>query len=176
MFFSQLSLAFCWKLITSKDQQDLVEEHIFLLYLLPRHFLIALAKMLPHCLRVKVISLFQKPISQNTCHACVLNSCLNYILRTRIYSSRSDVPPATAPHPTKKTTKRKKKEGFPDGSGSKESGCSAGDQCLIPEPGRSPGEGNGNPLLEDSTDRRARLLQRLQWTEESVGLQRVRCD
>ena len=35
---------------------------------------------------------------------------------------------------------------FPGGSDGKESACSAGDRGLIPRPGRSPGEGNGNPL------------------------------
>ena len=37
-------------------------------------------------------------------------------------------------------------EGFSGGSDSKESACNAGDLCLIPGLGRSPGEGNGNPL------------------------------
>ena len=40
-------------------------------------------------------------------------------------------------------------ESFPDGSVSKESACNAGDtgvMGLIPELGRSPGEGHGNPL------------------------------
>ena len=45
------------------------------------------------------------------------------------------------------------------GSDSKESTCNAGDSCLIPGSGRSPGEGNGNPLqysyLENSIDRGA---------------------
>ena len=36
--------------------------------------------------------------------------------------------------------------GFPRGSASKESACNAGDLGLIPGLGRSPGEGNGNPL------------------------------
>ena len=36
--------------------------------------------------------------------------------------------------------------GFPGGSDSKESACGAGNQGLIPGSGRSPGEGNGNPL------------------------------
>ena len=36
--------------------------------------------------------------------------------------------------------------GFPGGSDGKESACSAGDLGLIPGFGRSPGEGNGNPL------------------------------
>ena len=37
--------------------------------------------------------------------------------------------------------------GFPGGSVSKESACNSGDLGLIPGLGRSPGEGNGNPLL-----------------------------
>ena len=49
--------------------------------------------------------------------------------------------------------------GFLDGSDGKESACSAGDSGSIPVSGRSPGEGNGNPLqyscLENSKDRRA---------------------
>ena len=49
--------------------------------------------------------------------------------------------------------------GFPDGSDGKESACSAGDPGLIPGLGRSPGEGNSNPLqyscLEISKDRGA---------------------
>ena len=36
--------------------------------------------------------------------------------------------------------------GFPGGSDSKESACKAGNLNLIPELGRSPGEGIGNPL------------------------------
>ena len=36
--------------------------------------------------------------------------------------------------------------GFPWGSAGKESACSAGDTGSIPGLGRSPGEGNGNPL------------------------------
>ena len=47
--------------------------------------------------------------------------------------------------------------GFPRSSVSKESACSAGDPGSIPGSGRSPGEGNGNPLqdscLENSMDR-----------------------
>ena len=35
---------------------------------------------------------------------------------------------------------------LPGGSDSKESACNAGDLGLIPGWGRSPGEGNGNPL------------------------------
>ena len=36
-------------------------------------------------------------------------------------------------------------EGFPGGSGSKETACNAGDPGLIPGSGRFPGEGNGDP-------------------------------
>ena len=46
--------------------------------------------------------------------------------------------------------------GFPGGSDSKASACSTGDPGLIPGLGRSPGEGNGDPLqyswLEYSMD------------------------
>ena len=35
---------------------------------------------------------------------------------------------------------------FPGGSESEVSACSVGDLDSIPESGRSPGEGNGNPL------------------------------
>ena len=52
--------------------------------------------------------------------------------------------------------------GFPGGLDGKESTCNAGDirdASLIPGSGRSPGEGNGNPLqysyLENSMDRGA---------------------
>ena len=38
------------------------------------------------------------------------------------------------------------KSGFPGGLGGKESACNAGDLGSILRLGRSPGEGNGNPL------------------------------
>ena len=38
--------------------------------------------------------------------------------------------------------------GFPGGSEVKASACNAGDLGLIPGLGRSPGEGNGNPLQD----------------------------
>jgi len=48
---------------------------------------------------------------------------------------------------------------FPRSSGSKESACNAGDLGSIPGSGKSPGEGNGNPLqyscLENPMDRGA---------------------
>ena len=47
--------------------------------------------------------------------------------------------------------------GFPGGSDSKQSACNAGDPGSIPESGRFPGEGHGNPLqyscLENSMER-----------------------
>ena len=47
--------------------------------------------------------------------------------------------------------------GPPNGSDDKEFACNAGDQDSIPGSGRSPGEGNGNPLqyscLVNSMDR-----------------------
>ena len=60
--------------------------------------------------------------------------------------------------------------GFHGGSNSKESTCNAGDLGLIPRLGRSPGEGNGNPLqyscLENSMDRGA-------WRATVHGVARV---
>ena len=50
-------------------------------------------------------------------------------------------------------------KGFPAGSEGKESACNVGDLGLIPGSGRSPREGNGNPLqyscLENPMDREA---------------------
>ena len=47
-------------------------------------------------------------------------------------------------------------QGYPGGSDGKASACSVGDLGSIPGLGRSPGEGNGNPLqyscLENSMD------------------------
>ena len=58
--------------------------------------------------------------------------------------------------------------GLPWWLSSKESTCSAGDADAIPEFGRSPGRGNGNPLQcscqEISMDRGA-------WWVQSIGLQ-----
>ena len=60
--------------------------------------------------------------------------------------------------------------GFPLGSDGKESASSAGDPGSIPGSGRSPGEGNGDPLqyscLENPMDGEPGRLQ-------STGLQRV---
>ena len=61
---------------------------------------------------------------------------------------------------------------FPGGSDGKESAYNAGDLGSIPGLGRSPGEGNGNPLqyscLENPMSRGGGL--------QSVGSQRVRHD
>ena len=61
--------------------------------------------------------------------------------------------------------------GFPGGSDGKPSACNLGDLGLIPGLGRSPGEGNGNPLQY--------LAWKITWTEEpdkpqSMGSQRVK--
>ena len=55
--------------------------------------------------------------------------------------------------------------GSPGGSHGKEAVCNAGDWGLIPESGRSPGEGNG---IHSSI-----LDWRIPWTEEPGGLQSV---
>ena len=60
--------------------------------------------------------------------------------------------------------------GFPSGSDGKDSACNAGDPGSIPGSGRSPGEGNSNPLqyscLENSMDRGG-------WQASCKELQRV---
>ena len=60
--------------------------------------------------------------------------------------------------------------GFPHSSVSKEPACNAGDPGVIPGLGRSPGEGNGNPLqcscLENAMDRGA-------WQATVHGVARV---
>ena len=60
--------------------------------------------------------------------------------------------------------------GFPGGSAVKNPPANAGDSGLIPGTGRSPGEGNGNPLQYSCLDN--------PWTEDlgwllSMGLQRI---
>ena len=60
--------------------------------------------------------------------------------------------------------------GFPGGSDGIVSACNVGDLGSIPGSGRSPGEGNGNPLQH--------FAWKIPWTEEpdrlqSMGPQRV---
>ena len=57
-------------------------------------------------------------------------------------------------------------QGFPGGSDSKESVCSAGNLGLIPGSARSSGEGNGGPLQYS--------CQSIPWTEEPGGLRSMR--
>ena len=49
-------------------------------------------------------------------------------------------------------------QGFLDTSAGKESACNAGDPCLIPGSGRSPGEGKGYPLQYSWASLVARLV------------------
>ena len=66
--------------------------------------------------------------------------------------------------------------GFPSSSDGKESACNAGDLGLIPRSGRSPGEGNGNPLqyscLENSDEATNRwpLLGKNRTQNEMLGI------
>ena len=55
--------------------------------------------------------------------------------------------------------------GFRDGTASKESAWNAGDTGSVPGSGRSPGEGNGNPLGSSI------FAWEIPWTEELGGLQ-----
>ena len=56
--------------------------------------------------------------------------------------------------------------GFPGGSDGKESACNAGDLGSVPELGRSPGRGHGNPLQYSS-------LENIHGGEEPGGLQSI---
>ena len=64
--------------------------------------------------------------------------------------------------------------GFPGGSDDKESACNEGDLGSIPGSGRSPGEGNGNPLqsscLENPMDREAWQATVYRATKSRTGL------
>jgi len=50
---------------------------------------------------------------------------------------------------------------FPDSSAGKQSACNAGDPCLIPGSGRSPGEGIGYPLQFSWASLMAQLVKNL---------------
>ena len=60
--------------------------------------------------------------------------------------------------------------GFPGGSDGEESACNVGALDSVPGLGRSPGEGNGNPLLysclENLVTHSSVLAWRIPWTEE----------
>ena len=65
-------------------------------------------------------------------------------------------PPGLSSMTSSSEASKKHNQGFPCGSGGKESTCNAGDLGLIPGLGTSPGEGKGYPLhysgLENSMD------------------------
>jgi len=64
--------------------------------------------------------------------------------------------------------------GLPGGSVSKEDVCNMGDLRLIPELGRSPGEGNGYPLQYSGLEN---FMERGDWQAiDRGGSQRVRHD
>ena len=62
---------------------------------------------------------------------------------------------------------------FPCSSVGKESACNAGDPGLIPGSGRSPGEGNGNPLQYSCMEN---PMNRGPWQATVHGVARVRHD
>ena len=65
------------------------------------------------------------------------------------------------------TTLHHQSQGFPDSSVGKESACYAGDIGLIPELGRSAGEGIGYPLQYSWTSLLAQLLKNLPAMQET---------
>ena len=80
---------------------------------------------------------------------CCFKHCVKfYIILSRLYGQNGPG-----------SVNRGFSEDFPGGSDGKESTYNAGDLSLIPGLGKSPGEGNGNPLqyscLDNSMDRGA---------------------
>ena len=63
--------------------------------------------------------------------------------------------------------------GFPGGSDGKEPACNVGDLGSIPELGRSPGEGNGNPLQYSYLDN---SLYRGAWPAKVHGVTKSQSD
>ena len=66
--------------------------------------------------------------------------------------------------------KGRNKKGFPGGSEVKASACNEGDLGSIPGSGRSPGEGNGNPVQYSCLEN---LMDRGAWWATVHGSQRV---
>ena len=62
---------------------------------------------------------------------------------------------------------------FPGDSECKESACNTGDLGSIPESGRSPGKGNGNPLQHSCLEK---PMYRGAWRATVHGVSRVRHD
>ena len=53
--------------------------------------------------------------------------------------------------------------GFPGCASGQESACSVGDPGLIPGWGRSPGEGNGNPLQYSCLENSMEISMKIPW-------------
>ena len=109
------------------------------------------------------------PICRPSCHWCPGHWCLEQCNPGwRFFLCWLSLPTVLVPQ------MKTPLEDFPGDSDSKESACKAGDPGSIPGLGRSPGEGNGNPLryscLENSLDRGA------WWATQSLGSQSVRHD
>ena len=89
-------------------------------------------------------------------NVCVMNMCEDcvYVCVLHCLFSRATTQVFVVIGPIANS---KGRGGFPGGSDGKESACNARDPDSIPGFGRSPGEGNGNPLqyfcLENSMDR-----------------------
>ena len=68
-------------------------------------------------------------------------------------------------------------EGFPGGSDGKESSCNVGDLSVIPELGRYPGRGDGNPLqyscLEDPHGQRS-LVGYSSWGHKELDMRAIK--
>ena len=73
-------------------------------------------------------------------------TCLDKGMPFVVYMRRPMDSKDLCPQITSKTAFIAHSKGFPGGAVVKNPRASAGDTCSVPESGRSPGEGNGNPL------------------------------
>ena len=100
------------------------------------------------CLLLEMLLLSESAWDIFAPQLCVLISLYQHVLPQQHYFKNAALFPPLSPTPciTFPRFKRHHLRYFPGGTAVKESACNAGDWGSIPGSGRSPGEGNGNPL------------------------------
>ena len=100
------------------------------------------------CLLLEMLLLSESAWDIFAPQLCVLISLYQHVLPQQHYFKNAALFPPLSPTPciTFPRFKRHRLRYFPGGTAVKESACNAGDWGSIPGSGRSPGEGNGNPL------------------------------
>ena len=98
------------------------------------------------CSNTVYFYLLSKTLRLQTVHEQQRSICQMSKTRVKLYSSA--------------ISNKWRRENFPNGLDGKGSACNVGNLCSIPGSGRSPGEGNGNPLQRRI--RPQRLMMRLE--------------